>query len=65
MSASIGAGVSSSAEIVSGTIGIQFGNAISLGVKGYIGIGFTIDFSNGIKFGIGLGLGYEISLNID
>lgn len=62
---SVGAGISGTAEIISGTIGIQFGDAISIGVKGYLGIGFTIDFTNGIKFGVGLGFGYEISLNID
>jgi len=65
VNASVGAGISGTAEIISGTVGLQFGNAISIGVKGYVGIGFTIDFTNGIKFGIGLGLGYEISLNID
>ena len=65
VNASIGAGISGTAEIISGTIGIQFGDAISIGVKGYVGIGFTIDFTNGIKFGVGWGLGYEISLNID
>jgi hypothetical protein len=57
--------ISGTAEIISGTVGLQFGDAISIDVKGYVGIGFTIDFTNGIKFGIGLGLGYEISLNID
>ena len=65
VNASVGVGVSGTAEIVSGTVGIQFGNAISIGVKGYVGVGFTIDFTNGIRFGIGWGLGYEISLNID
>ena len=65
VNASVGAGISGTAEIISGTVGIQFGDAISIGVKGYVGIGFTIDFTNGIKFGRGLGLGYEISLNID
>lgn len=65
VNASVGAGISGTAEIISGTVGIQFGDAISIGVKGYVGIGFTIDFTNGIKFGVGLGLGYEISLNID
>ena len=65
VNASVGAGISGTAEIISGTVGLQFGDAISIDVKGYVGIGFTIDFTNGIKFGIGLGLGYEISLNID
>ena len=61
----VGGMVTGAAEIISGTVGLQFGDAISIGVKGYVGIGFTIDFTNGIKFGVGLGLGYEISLNID
>ena len=65
VNASVSFGISGTAEIVSGTVGIQFGDAISIGVKGYVGIGFTIDFTNGIKFGVGWGLGYEISLNID
>ena len=65
VNASVGAGISGTAEIISGTVGLQFGDAISIDVKGYVGIGFTIYFTNGIKFGIGLGLGYEISLNID
>ena len=65
VNASIGVGVSGTAEIISGTIGIQFGDAISVSAKGYVGIGFTLDFTNGIKFGVGFGLGYEISLNID
>ena len=63
--ASLGAGVSGIVEIVSGTIGIQFGDALTIGVKGYVGIGFTFDLTNGIKFGVGWGLGYEISLGID
>ncbi len=62
---SVGVGVSGTAEIISGTIGIQFGDAVSVGVKGYVGIGFTFDFTNGFSFGIGWGLGYEISLVID
>ena len=65
VNASIGIGVSGTAEIIFGTIGIQFGDAISIEVKGYVGIGFSRDFTNGIKFGIGWGLGYEISINID
>ena len=63
--ASIGIGISGTAEIISGTAGIQFGNAISVGVKEYVGIGFTIDFTNGFKFGGGLGLGFEVSIEID
>ncbi len=63
--ASVGVGFSGTAEIISGTIGIQFGDALSVGVKGYIGAGISIDFTNGIKFGVGWGPGYEISLNID
>ena len=59
------AALSGTAEIISGTIGIQFGDAISIEVKGYVGIGFSRNFTNGIKFGIGWGLGYEISINID
>ena len=51
----VGAGISGTAEIISGTVGLQFGDAISIGVKGYVGIGFTIDFTNGIKFGVGWG----------
>ena len=62
---SLGAGISGTAEIVSGTVGIQFGDAINVDVKGYVGIGITIDFTNGIKFGVGLGFGFEISLSID
>lgn len=65
INASLGAGISGNAEIISGTVGIQFGDAVSVGVKGYVGIGFTIDFTNGIKFGMGFGLGFEISLSID
>ena len=65
VNASIGAGISGTAEIISGTTGIQFGDAISVGVKGYVGIGFTADITNGIKFGIGLGLGFEVSIDID
>lgn len=65
VNASVGAGISGTAEIISGSVGIQFGDAISVGVKGYVGIGFTIDFTNGIKFGVGWGLGYEISININ
>lgn len=55
VNASVGAGISGTAEIISGTVGLQFGDAISIGVKGYVGIGFTIDFTNGIKFGVGCG----------
>ena len=57
--------ISATAEIISETVGIQFGDAVSIGVKGYVGVGFTLDFTNGIKFGVGLGLGYEVSLDID
>ena len=63
--ASIGAGVTGLVELVSGSIGIQFGDAIKFEVKGYIGFGFSFDFTNGFKFGVGLGLGYEFSINID
>ena len=65
VNASIGLGVSGTAEILSGTIGVQFGDSISFGVKGYIGVGFTFDLTNGIRFGWGLGLGYEFFLAID
>ena len=65
INASVGVGISATAEIVSGTVGIQFGNAVSISVKGYVGTGITIDFTNGIKFGVGWGVGYEISLNIN
>ena len=63
--ASVGLGISGTAEILSGTIGIQFGNSVSFGAKGYVGIGFTLDFTNGIRFGVGLGLGFELYLSID
>ena len=65
INASVGVGVSGTAEAISGTVGVQFGDAVSVEAKGYVGIGFTFDITNGIKFGIGLGLGYEISINID
>ena len=63
--ASVGAGVTGSVELASGSIGVQFGDAISFEAKGYIGFGFSFDFTNGFKFGVGLGLGYEFSTNID
>ena len=63
--ASVGLGISGTAEILSGTIGIQFGNSVSFGAKGYVGIGFTLDFTNGIRFGVGFGLGFELYLAID
>lgn len=62
---SLGLGASGTAEILSGSIGVRFGDAIDVGVKGYIGIGFTLDFSEGIKFGAGFGLGFEASIKID
>ena len=63
--ASVGVGVTGSVELASGSIGVQFGDAISFEAKGYIGFGFSFDFTNGFKFGVGLGLGYEFSINID
>ena len=63
--ASIGVGLSGTAEIITGTIGVQFGDAVSFGAKGYVGIGFTLDFTNGIRFGAGFGLGFELYLAID
>lgn len=63
--ASVGAGVTGSVELASGSIGVQFGDSISFEAKGYIGFGFSFDFTNGFKFGVGLGLGYEFSINID
>ena len=63
--ASVGAGVSGSIELASGSVGVQFGDAISFEAKGYIGFGFSFDFTNGIKVGVGLGLGYELSINVD
>jgi len=63
--ASIGVGISGIAEIVSVSTGVQFGDAVNIGVKGYVGAGFSADLSNGIKFGVGLGLGYEVSIEFD
>ncbi len=63
--ASIGAGFSGIAEILSGTIGIQFGDAVNFGAKGYIGIGLTFDFTNGLRFGAGLGLEFEVYIDVD
>ena len=62
---SIGAGFSGSLEIVSCTIGIRFGDAVNIDVKGYVGAGFAFDLTNGFKFGGGVPFGYEISFNID
>ena len=61
----IGFGVSGTAEIISGTIGRQYGDAIQIEAKGYVGIGFTLDFTNGIRFGQGFLLGYEVFVSID
>ena len=60
---SMGYGVSASAEIVSGTIGVQFGNSVNVQTKGYLGVGFSIDFSNGFKIGGGLGFCFELSFS--
>ena len=65
VNASAGVGFSGTAEIMSGTVGIQFGDAVSVEAKGYVGIGITLDFTDGIRCGMGLGLGFEISLNVD
>lgn len=61
--ASLGLGVSASAEIISGTVGVQFGDSVSVQAKGYLGVGFNIDFSNGIKIGGGLGFCFEFSIS--
>lgn len=53
LNASVGLGISGTAEIISGTVGIQFGDVVSIQAKGYVGAGITFDFTNGIKFGIG------------
>lgn len=59
--ASLGYGISASAEIISGTVGVQFGDSASVQFKGYLGAGIKFDFSNGFKVGFGLGLCFEIS----
>lgn len=64
-SASLGAGLSASAEIASGNIGIRFGDSTSIGVRAYIGAGLAFDFTNGIRFGGGYGLCCEIYIEID
>ncbi|MBQ5793963.1 MAG: RHS repeat-associated core domain-containing protein, partial [Clostridia bacterium] len=46
---SIGAGISGTIEIVSGTLGVLLGDIIKVGAKGYIGFGFSFDFSNGFS----------------
>ena len=61
----IGVGGSGTIEILSGTIGIQFGDSICVGVKGYIGIGLAFDLTNGFRFGVGKIFGYEVYLSID
>lgn len=65
VNASVGIGVSGTVEVVSGTIGMQFGDSITIGAKGYVGAGFTFDITDGLRFGGGVLLGYEIYINID
>ena len=64
-SASVGIGISGTAEIISGTVGLQCGDSVAIGVKGYVGIGFTLDFTNGIRIGAGVGVGVEVFIGVD
>ncbi len=64
--ASIGlSGISGSLELISGTIGIQFGDAIYISLKGYVGYGGSFKFGEGWSWGCGNGLGYELTIHID
>lgn len=65
VSASVGIGVTGRVELVSGTVGVQYGDAINIGLRGYVGIGFALDFTNGIRFGQGFLLGYEVFISIN
>ena len=62
---SAGIGASATAEIVSGAVGLQFGDALSISAKAYVGAGVVIDFSKGIRAGGGFPFGFEISINFD
>ena len=62
---SVGLGILGTAEILSGTVGAQFGDSVSFGIKGYVGIGFTLEFTNGIRIGAGLGIVIEVFLAVD
>lgn len=63
--ATVGIGFSGTLELVSGTVGFELGDDISVSVTGYVGAGFSIDFSSGIKIGAGFPYGFELSVNIN
>ena len=47
LNTSLGKTISLTAEIISGSIGIQLGDTISIGIRCYVGIGFIFDGANG------------------
>ena len=55
----IGAGVSGKLSVISGTVGIQFGESIKISGTFYVGVGYSFDFSNGLKVGAP---GWEVSV---
>ena len=61
--ASLGLGLSGSAEIVSVYFGAKINDSFSIDGKVYVGWGISFDFSNGFKIGYAAGVGVEISFN--
>ena len=61
--ASLGVGLSGSAEIVSVYFGAKINDSFSIDGKVYVGWGISFDVSNGFKLGYAAGVGVEISFN--
>jgi RHS repeat-associated protein len=64
-SASVGNGFRVSARLISGSVGVDLSDSLSVNATGYVGFGLTLDFSNGIKFGGAAGVGLEFSINFE
>ena len=63
--ATLGIGGSANFYLISGSIGLEFGDSFGIGVKGFVGLGITVDFSKGIKFGGGVIFGVELNIEFD